>query len=110
LVEQMLENLVSNAVKYTPPGGTVEAVIKPEGERGVRLEASDTGIGIRDEDLPNLFTEFFRAANARAFEPMGTGLGLAIVKEVAEGMGGRVEVSSKLGEGTSFVVHLPAAG
>jgi signal transduction histidine kinase len=78
------------------------------GERGwVRLEVRDTGIGIPEKDRPSLFTEFFRASNAKAFEQMGTGLGLAIVKEVSESMGGRVEVSSTEGEGTTFVVHLP---
>jgi signal transduction histidine kinase len=107
LVEQMLENLISNAIKYTPTAGRVDVAFAA-GERGwVRLEVRDTGIGIPEKDRPSLFTEFFRASNAKAFEQMGTGLGLAIVKEVSESMGGRVEVSSTEGEGTTFVVHLP---
>lgn len=106
LVEQMLENLISNAVKYTPPGGRVDVVFARE-PAGLRIEVRDTGIGIPDKDRAQLFTEFFRASNAKAFEQTGTGLGLAIVKEVAESMSGRVEVSSQEGRGTSFVVRLP---
>jgi signal transduction histidine kinase len=75
----------------------------------VRIEVSDTGIGIPASARPKLFTEFFRAENARAMEDIGTGLGLAIVKEIADQLGGRIVVESEEGAGTIFVVHLPIA-
>ena len=70
----------------------------------------DTGIGISEADLPNLFTEFFRTAQAKAVTQRGTGLGLSIVKQIVESLGGQISVDSKLGEGTKFTFHLPAVG
>jgi signal transduction histidine kinase len=107
-IEQILENLVSNAVKYTPDEGSV-AVRFSKADGTVRIEVGDTGIGIPHQDRPRLFTEFFRAENARAMEVVGTGLGLAIVKENIDKLGGRIVVESEEGAGTLFVVHLPAA-
>jgi signal transduction histidine kinase len=107
-VEQMLENLVSNAIKYTPAEGSVELRFS-RADGTVRIEVSDTGIGIPAADRPRLFTEFFRAENAKAVEDVGTGLGLAIVKEIADQLGGRIFVESEEGAGTIFVVHLPIA-
>jgi signal transduction histidine kinase len=107
-VEQILENLVSNAIKYTPPEGRVEiAFARADGT--VRIEVSDTGIGIGAEDRPRLFSEFFRSEKAKAMEEQGTGLGLAIVKEFVDKLAGRILVESEEGVGTIFVVHLPAA-
>jgi signal transduction histidine kinase len=107
-VEQMLENLVSNAIKYTPAEGSVDVRFS-RANGTVRIEVSDTGIGIPASARPKLFTEFFRAENARATEDIGTGLGLAIVKEIADQLGGRIVVESEEGAGTIFVVHLPIA-
>jgi len=107
-VEQMLENLVSNAIKYTPADGSVE-VRFARANGTVRIEVSDTGIGIPAEDRPKLFTEFFRAENAKAMEEVGTGLGLAIVKDIVDQLGGRIFMESEEGVGTIFVVHLPIA-
>ena len=107
-VEQMLENLVSNAIKYTPAEGTVE-VRFARANGTVRIEVNDTGIGIPAADRPKLFTEFFRAENAKAMEEVGTGLGLAIVKEIVDQLGGRIFMESEEGAGTIFVVHLPIA-
>jgi len=107
-VEQMLENLVSNAIKYTPAEGSVDVRFS-RANSTVRIEVSDTGIGIPAAARPKLFTEFFRAENARAMEDIGTGLGLAIVKEIADQLGGRIVVESEEGAGTIFVVHLPIA-
>ena len=106
-IEQILENLVSNAVKYTPDEGSV-AVRFSKADGTVRIEVSDTGIGISREDRPRLFTEFYRAENAKAMEVVGTGLGLAIVKENIDKLGGRIVVESEEGAGSLFVVHLPA--
>jgi two-component system sensor histidine kinase VicK len=99
---------VSNAIKYTPAEGSVELRFS-RADGTVRIEVSDTGIGIPAADRPRLFTEFFRAENAKAMEDVGTGLGLAIVKEIADQLGGRIFVESEEGAGTIFVVHLPIA-
>lgn len=107
-VEQVLENLVSNAIKYTPAEGSVELRFG-RSNGTVRIEVSDTGIGIPASDRPKLFTEFFRAENAKAMEEVGTGLGLAIVKEIVDQLGGRIFMESEEGVGTIFVVHLPVA-
>jgi K+-sensing histidine kinase KdpD len=107
-VEQLLENLVSNAIKYTPAEGSVE-VRFARANGTVRIEVSDTGIGIPAADRPRLFTEFFRAENAKAMDEIGTGLGLAIVKEIVDQLGGRIFMESEEGVGTIFVVHLPIA-
>jgi signal transduction histidine kinase len=107
-VEQVLENLVSNAIKYTPAEGTVE-VRFARANGTVRIEVSDTGIGIPAADRPKLFTEFFRAENAKAMDDVGTGLGLTIVREIVDRLGGRVFVESEERVGTIFVVHLPIA-
>lgn len=106
MIEQMLENLVSNSIKYTPKGGKV-CVTFSSGAGNVRIEVGDTGIGIPKADLPNLFQEFYRAENAKAIEAHGTGLGLPIVKEIVDKHGGRITVQSEEGLGTIFVVFLP---
>ncbi len=108
MIEQILENLLSNAIKYTPSEGSVEVNFS-RANGTVRVEVSDTGIGIPHNDKSRLFTEFFRAENAKALEETGTGLGLAIVKELVDKLGGRILVESEEGAGTIFVVHLPIA-
>jgi signal transduction histidine kinase len=109
MIEQMLENLVSNAIKYTPSGGRVGIIISRAGPHLVRIEVRDTGIGIPTTERSRLFSDFFRASNARRMEACGTGLGLAIVKAAAERHGGNVEVQSEEGKGSSFIVHLPSS-
>lgn len=110
LIEQMLENIISNAIKYTRSGGRVGVAFSAPpsgGDSDVRIEVSDNGIGIPKADRGKLFCEFFRADNARAVEEIGTGLGLAIVKDIVDRHGGRIFVESEEGLGTIFVVHLP---
>ena len=108
MLEQMFENLISNAVKYTRAGSVRLAfAVEPDGM--IRIEVQDTGIGIPKESLPRLFTEFFRASNARSVEADGTGLGLALVKETVDQHRGRVRVDSEEGRGTVFTVHLPTS-
>ena len=109
LLEQMMENLVSNALKYTPPGGRVEVSFMNVGQNKLRIEVVDTGIGIPDAAKSSLFTEFFRAENAKEVEEIGTGLGLPIVQEIAERHGGQVHIDSQEGLGTTFTVLLPFA-
>ena len=103
----MVGNLVSNAVKYTGAGGAVAVAGRREDDEVV-LSVTDTGIGISAEDQRGLFTAFFRSSDPAAQREAGTGLGLATVATVVERHEGRVEVSSRLGEGSTFTVHLPA--
>ena len=105
---QLCRNLLSNAIRYTPAGGRVAVRLERHGN-SIRLQVEDTGIGISEADLPRVFEEFYRAANARDRVPAGTGLGLAIVRSVAEQHGGTVAVVSSPGRGTRFSVDLPAA-
>lgn len=107
-LDQVVGNLVSNAVKYTPPGGTVAVTAGRRGEVVV-LEVSDDGLGISEEDQVGLFRAFFRTTNPDALREPGTGLGLAIVASILERHQGGVRVRSRLGEGTTFTVTLPAA-
>lgn len=108
-IESVASNLVDNAVKYTPAGGLVRVTGRTE-DGSVVVEVSDTGIGIPLDELPLLFSEFFRASNARVCEKEGTGLGLTIVRRIVEDHGGSVSVRSDVGVGTTFTVRLPAAG
>jgi signal transduction histidine kinase len=101
-------NLIGNAIKYTPSGGAVGVSLRA-GNDLVIGEVRDTGLGIPAEDQPRLFTEFFRAGNAKAQNIRGTGLGLAIVKQIVEGAGGKILVESEAGHGSAFTFVLPAA-
>jgi len=102
----LVTNLLSNALKYTPSGGKVSLKLAVE-PRNLVLEVADTGIGIPEAEQPNLFREFFRAANARATAEIGTGLGLAIVRSIVQQHGGSIAVQSAEGRGTAFTVRLP---
>jgi two-component system, OmpR family, phosphate regulon sensor histidine kinase PhoR len=105
-VSQILDNLVDNAVKYTPPGGRIRVRWCAE-ETHVCLQVEDTGIGIPEYDLPRIFERFYRVDRARSRELGGTGLGLSIVKHLVQAMRGTVSARSRLGEGTTFTVRLP---
>ena len=105
-VEQLLINLIENAIKYNQPGGTVRVSVYGT-EKNAYLLVSDTGIGIAEEHIPRLFERFYRVDKGRSRSMGGTGLGLAIVKHIVVSMGGTIEVHSKLGEGTEFSVTLP---
>ncbi len=101
-----LRNLLSNAVHYTPAGGSVRVELRSEGGWAV-VEVSDTGPGIPSRELPRIFERFYRVDVARSRATGGTGLGLAIVKHVVERHGGTVEVESELGRGSTFRLRLP---
>jgi signal transduction histidine kinase len=107
-LDRIFNNLVSNAVKYTPGGGRVSVMLSLEAGMA-RVEVSDTGIGIPEESLDHLFEEFYRAPNAKAQVKEGTGLGLAITRDLVMRYGGQISVQSKAGQGTTFVVILPLA-
>ncbi|MBL0177805.1 MAG: HAMP domain-containing protein [Gemmatimonadetes bacterium] len=107
-MRQLLMNLVTNAVKYTPAGGTVTLTLRDQPEAAI-LSVQDTGIGIAPGDLEHVFDRFWRAdpARSRTGDRPGTGLGLAIVKWVAEAHGGSIQVQSRPGRGSTFVVTIP---
>jgi len=107
-IRQILDNLVDNAIKYTPENGNVKVTLIPEGNR-LRLAVKDNGIGIPHEDLPRIFERFYRVDRARSREMGGTGLGLSIVKHLVQSMHGTVEAQSEPGLGSTFVVRLPQA-
>lgn len=108
-IEELLGNLVSNAIKYSIEGGAVAVRLSREADI-VRIEVADSGIGIDESDHEKVFSEFYRADNARAFTTDGTGLGLSIVKSIVEAHGGTIEVASRKDAGATFTVRLPVAG
>ncbi|HEY1641391.1 MAG TPA: PAS domain-containing sensor histidine kinase [Streptosporangiaceae bacterium] len=105
-MQQVLDNLISNAVKFSASGGRVEVKASHD-DREWRIDVTDAGIGIPAEELSHLFDRFFRASNARESEVPGTGLGLPTAKAITELHGGRIEVVSTMGSGTTFTVYLP---
>jgi signal transduction histidine kinase len=105
---QVLDNLVSNAVKFTPEGGAVTITVGTNGA-GARLAVTDTGIGVPKDEQKQVFSRFFRASTATRRAIPGTGLGLAICHALVEQHGGSIEFSSREGQGTEVVVTLPAA-
>jgi two-component system sensor histidine kinase VicK len=107
LIDELLNNLISNAIKYTPSGGQVRIRVAREISDRVLCEVADTGIGIPAEDVSRLFTEFFRSENAKALTEEGTGLGLVVVKEILDRLRGTIAVDSKLDEGTCFTCFFP---
>jgi PAS domain S-box-containing protein len=104
---QVIDNLIANGVKFTDEGGRVEVTAAADGQEW-RIDVTDSGIGIPPDEVSHLFDRFFRASNATSAGRPGSGLGLSIVKEVAELHGGRVEVTSTLGAGTTIHLFLPA--
>jgi two-component system phosphate regulon sensor histidine kinase PhoR len=105
-IKSLWNNLVSNAIKYNRDGGKVTVTLVREGDRLI-ASVADTGIGIPKEAMTRLFSEFFRADNAKSVSRMGTGLGLSIVKEIVERAGGQITVESELDVGTTFHLWLP---
>lgn len=104
--KQVLYNYLSNAVKFTPPGGSIRLRVAPEEHSCFRLEVEDTGVGIPPEEISRLFQEFQQLPNSRRAE-QGTGLGLALTRRIVEAQGGTVAVRSKLGSGSVFTATLP---
>jgi len=103
LMRRLVVNLLDNAIRYTPPGGKVSAVLEAEGP-DLRIRVSDTGVGIAPEAAEHIFERFYRGDKARSRQDGGFGLGLAIVKWIAESHHGAVELSSHPGAGTTFTV------
>lgn len=105
-LQQIVLNLLSNAVAYTPEGGAITIHTEQNAQR-VLIEVSDTGIGIPEKDIPRIFERFYRVDKARSRDSGGTGLGLAIVKHLVENLHGQIIVKSREGQGTTFTVTLP---
>ncbi len=105
-IEQVLTNLIDNAIRHTSDHGSVTLVVLPLKD-GIKIDVRDTGSGIPEEDLPFVFERFYKADKARTRGRSGTGLGLAIVKNIVEAHHGHVSVHSKLGEGTTFSFCIP---
>jgi signal transduction histidine kinase len=105
-VKSIWINLISNAIKYTPPGGSITVLLRQENST-ILGQVRDTGIGIPPEVREKIFTEFFRASNAKDLNIPGTGLGLAIVKQIIEKVGGKISFESEIGKGAQFSFILP---
>jgi two-component system, OmpR family, phosphate regulon sensor histidine kinase PhoR len=106
-LEQVLVNLLDNAVKFNRPGGQVKVECKRSGRNEIQISVSDTGIGIPSGDTAKIFERFYRVDKARSRPAGGTGLGLPIVKEIVTRMAGTINVESQLGRGSKFIVTLP---
>src|SRR5690349_23778289 len=105
-LEQVVENLLSNALRYTDPGGHVQLRVRG-GAHGFLVEVADTGIGISAQDLPHVFDRFWRSDRSRSRATGGSGIGLAVVRELVRAHHGHVELRSELGRGTTARVVLP---
>ena len=108
-IEQVLMNMISNAIKYTPDGGLVEVIVSASNGEA-RATVRDNGIGISEEDAPRVFERFYRVDKARSRESGGTGLGLAIAQEIILRHGGEIDLQSKKDEGTEISISLPVGG
>jgi signal transduction histidine kinase len=107
-IQMLVGNLLGNAVKYNRPGGSILVAARPAGD-SVTLEVTDSGIGIPADCIPSLFQDFYRVKTKETEGIAGTGLGLVICNRIVAELGGSIELTSKEGEGTTFLVHLPAA-
>jgi signal transduction histidine kinase len=108
-LKQVLVNLLDNAIKFTPPGGTVSVDVDVDGRDGVRLAVRDTGVGIPDNIVATIFEPFSQSRNAFVSHYGGTGLGLPVVKGIVESLGGTVDVTTRQGAGSVFAVWLPTS-
>ncbi|MEE9591839.1 MAG: ATP-binding protein, partial [Thermodesulfobacteriota bacterium] len=105
---QLIFNLIDNALKYTQIGGSVELSLDTDGESAI-IKVADTGVGVSKEDMPYILDRFYRVDKARTRGAGGAGLGLSICKGIVDAHGGRIEVESELGKGSTFIVYLPLA-
>ena len=105
-IAQVVINIISNAIKYTPDGGKIDVFLDSY-DRYVTVSVRDTGVGIPEADIDHLFERFYRVEKSRTSETGGTGLGLAIAKEIIVAHGGNIKIKSKLGTGTLVYIVLP---
>ena len=116
-MQQVLDNLLNNAMKFTPEGGIVRLAASLQenarvrgGDRWVEVRVSDTGAGIPSEEIERIFNKFYQSSHHQNQPERGTGLGLAIARHIVAAHGGRLWVESQLGEGSTFILLLPAYG
>ena len=109
VLSRVLHNLVSNAVRYTPAGGTIAVQWAHRGDGNAEIEVKDTGPGIAREHIGRLTERFYRVDGSRSRDTGGTGLGLSIVKHVVQRHGGELDIQSELGRGSTFRIVVPAA-
>ncbi|MBT2515470.1 ATP-binding protein [Arthrobacter sp. ISL-30] len=113
-LEQVFTNIVANAIKFTPDGGQIGITSEPsaadDGRPAVLVQVADTGVGIPEQEIPQVFTRFYRASNASSAAVPGSGLGLAIAQDIVRRHTGHLELHSKLGRGTTVSVQLPVGG
>ena len=105
-IEQVIINIISNSIKYTPEGGEIRVWSRAD-ETRVFIHVRDNGVGIPPEDIPHLFERFYRVEKSRTADAGGTGLGLAIAKEIVVAHGGEITIRSKVGHGTETIIVLP---
>ena len=108
MMERVLENLIENALRYTPAGGNISVGVRPAGDR-IEVQVSDTGQGIGQDDLGSVFDRYYRVDRSASGDAGNAGLGLAIARRIIELHGGQIHVDSALGQGTTFTVELAAA-
>jgi len=105
-IGRVFNNLISNALRHTPVGGEIKVNARRTGS-GVEVTVTDTGEGIRTEDIPHIFERFYRGEKSRNRGTGGAGLGLAIARGIIQAHGGNIRVESRLGQGTRFTFHIP---
>jgi two-component system sensor histidine kinase BaeS len=108
-MRQVIANLVENAFHHTPAGGSVTLELRKAESGDVQMTVADTGRGIPEAELPKIFDQFYRVDPSRARTTGGAGLGLTIVRRLVEAHGGKIEVTSAVGAGTTFTITLPAS-
>jgi signal transduction histidine kinase len=108
MLGELIDILIDNACKYSAPGSPIRLSLRRDRDQ-VAIEIQDSGCGISDDDLPHVFTPFFRSADARRDGIAGLGLGLAIAQRLATALGGQLTATSRVGEGSRFQISLPAS-
>jgi two-component system sensor histidine kinase VicK len=108
-IEQVLTNIIGNAIKYTKTGGLIQVELSDSDEikDGYKISVSDNGVGIPKEDIEHLFERFYRVDKSRSTDAGGTGLGLSIAKDIVQAHNGKINVQSTFGKGTTIIITLP---
>ena len=106
-IEQVITDIIGNAIKYTPDGGKITASLEYDEKQRYKITVTDTGVGISKEDIPHLFERFYRVDKSRSTDAGGTGLGLSIAKDIVDAHNGSISVSSEPGKGTDVTIILP---